>query len=344
MLQLKRKKTLYLAMKKIIIIALFLSCIQYLAHSQTTGSFQETVTFDEVDYTATRTLYYHVPEDYDANQSYKLVVGFRGGPHLNAGEFRDQLSFLSDSIGAIILCPENSAHFWNEEGLTKQLFNYSVAHLMQQYNIDTDYVYLTGLSYGGRHAVIVSMDTDAGVIPNLRGVIPFAAGSEADLQPNYDDIIDFPPACICIGLEDAQNFINVSNNLNNDIQSHGGNSMLNEVPNVGHTVDFPDYPNEMMECFNFIEAQYSETNQVNDQELVTEQINLFPNPATDSFSLSFSNAKLTKIKLFDLSGRLIKVFDPTHTIFDLSHVQSGIYSLEITTKNHTVNKKMVIHR
>ncbi len=142
-----------------------------LTQAQETGSFVQSVDFNETDYDFTRNLYYYVPADYSSDNSYKLLVGFRGGPHSNAGQFRTQLQFLSDSIGAIIVCPENEDHFWNNEGQTKQLFKYSVAHVSTEYNIDPDFIYLTGLSYGGRHAVIVAMDTDDGAIPPLRGVI-----------------------------------------------------------------------------------------------------------------------------------------------------------------------------
>ena len=327
------------------LLFLFISILAFssISLAQTTGSFQETITFDEVDYPETRTLYYYVPEDYNVNQSYPLVVGFRGGPHINAGQFRDQLTFLSDSLGAIILCPENSPHFWNEEGLTKQLFNYSVARVMEVYNINPDYIYLTGLSYGGRHAVIVSMDTDAGAIPNLRGVIPFAAGSEADLQPNYENIADFPPACICIGLEDSQNFINVSNNLHNAIQANGGISMLNEVPNVGHTVDFPEYPNEMMECIHFIEAQYQNTDNIKEQE-VDPDIRLFPNPASDYFVLGFTEASISEIQLVDLTGKTIKTFNPKQHKHRIEEVKNGIYFIRIITQDQSFNKRIVIHK
>ena len=93
-------------MRKLILLLNFVMLTIFL-QAQQTGSFQHTVVFTEPDYNFTRVLYYYVPTDYDSTQSYKLVVGFRGGPNTNAGQFRDQLTFLSDSIGAIILCPEN---------------------------------------------------------------------------------------------------------------------------------------------------------------------------------------------------------------------------------------------
>ncbi len=312
-------------------------------NAQQTGSFNLNVNFDESDYDFTRNLYYFVPSDYDDTQSYKLVVGFRGGPHTNAGQFRDQLTFLADSIGAIILCPENEGHFWNNEGLTKQLFQYSVDTTMAMYNIDSDFIYLTGLSYGGRHAVIVSMDTDDGAIPNLRGVIPFAAGSEADLQPNYDSVDDFAPACICIGLDDTQNFINVSNNLNEDINSNGGNALLNEIPNVEHTVVFPSYPEEMMECFAFIESQYG-TSAITETELANG-ITVFPNPANETITINLIDNLLPKrIFISDLSGKFLKEVDVNARTVGVSDLPQGVFLLTVKLENGTNTERISISR
>lgn len=329
-------------MKKSLLLISIIICA-FFANAQTTGSFQESVSFTEADYNFTRTLYYHVPADYDASQSYKLVVGFRGGPHSNAGEFRDQLEFLSDSIGAIVVCPENIDHFWNQEELTKQLFQYTVEEVSSNYNIDPDYIYLTGLSFGGRHAVIVSMDTDAGPIPNIRGVIPFAAGSESHLRPDYENIEEFPPACICIGLNDSQTFIDVSNTLNNDILENDGSAVLNEVPGVGHTTNFSTYPNEMMECFSFIESQYSEVSIASQSFTKPVEVLVFPNPATEQIEFSFGQSNLLKsIELFDHAGKLLKLVDPKKKSIDISSFSEGMVSLVFTFEKTVVVKKLII--
>ncbi|MFK7809816.1 MAG: T9SS type A sorting domain-containing protein [Saprospiraceae bacterium] len=328
-------------MKNLLVLFAFLIC-SFNSNAQTTGSFDLIIDFEETDYDFTRKLYYFVPSDYDASQSYKLVVGFRGGPHANAGQFRDQLTFLADSIGAIILCPENEDHFWNDEGLTKQLFQYSLDTTMAMYNIDSDFVYLTGLSYGGRHAVIVSMDTDDGLIPGLRGVIPFAAGSEADDQPNYDSIDDFPPACICIGLNDSQNFITVSNNLATDITDNGGAAFLNEVPNVGHTVAFANYPEEMMECFDFIESQYGVSSTIA-LNVADKSIRVFPNPATSVLTFEIDKTiQAKRVYLTDMNGKLIKEFEATKRELNVSDLPQGVLLLIIETEKEQLTKQVTI--
>ena len=331
-------------MKNILRIFFLFFLSSFYLNAQTTGSFQLSINFPQADYNETKTLYFYVPEDYDPSQAYKILVGFRGGPNTNAGQFRDQLRPLSDSLNAIILCPENIEHFTNnDEGRTKLLFQYSLDTVMSMYNIDPDFIYLTGLSFGGRHAVIVAMDTDDGAIPNLRGVIPFAAGMEAHLQPNYDSISAFAPACICIGLNDNSAFINVSNTLHNDIQNNGGVSMLNEIPGVGHTVAFSTFPEEMMECFNFIEAQY-EVSDVNDVSKNDSEMIVYPNPSNGIINFSFLNGqeRITEITLIDSDGKLLKKIAPVNRSVDITeYANAKLLFLKIRTTKRIHVKKII---
>ncbi len=314
-------------------------------NAQMTGSFELSIEFNESDYNYNRLLYYYVPEDYDNNKAYKLIVGFRGGPHSNAGQFRNQLQFLSDSIDAIILCPENIDHFWNQEGLTKQLFQYSVDTTLSMYNIDPNFIYLTGLSFGGRHSVIVSMDSDNGPIPKLRGVIPFAAGSESHLQPNYDNVDDFPPSCICIGLSDSNNFINVSHSLYNNILNSGGTSKLVEISNVGHTVDFPEYPDVMMDCINYIEQQHS-LSSINQLGLLDPNIlKIEPNPSSEYIRLSLpNNLTFKKLSLWNYKG--CKIMEPkfSEPFLDLTSLHNGSYIIIAEFEEGIIKKSIIVSR
>lgn len=318
-------KTIFITL----ILAIGTICIPSLT-AQQTGSFEIEVNFNEVDYDFDRILYYYVPSDYDETQTYPLVVGLRGGPHSNAGQFRDQLTFLSDSLGAIIVCPENIAHFNSDEGLMKQLYQYSVSLTMDMYSIDPDLIYLTGLSFGGRHAVIIAMDTDHGEIPKLRGVIPFATGSNAHLQPDYESIDQFAPACICIGLNDSQTFISVANNLNNAIESNGGDVFLNEIPNVGHTVVFASYKDEMMECIDYIEAQYavSSTSEIQSNQSTV----IYPNPTRQTLTLDVGQITPLSIYLTDMDGRVVSHYPTDTRSISVSNMPKGIYVLTIESE------------
>tara|TARA_R110002050_G_scaffold109799_1_gene221371 strand:+ start:104560 stop:105510 length:951 start_codon:yes stop_codon:yes gene_type:complete len=312
------------------------------AHAQQTGSFQKSISFNEPDYAFTRTLYYFVPSTYDSSKNYPLVIGFRGGPHTNAGQFRDQLAFFSDSINAIVVCPENADHFNNQEGLVKQLFRYAMDTILSEYSIDTNRVYLTGLSYGGRHAVIVAMDTDNGPIPNLRGVIPFATGRNGELQPNYNAISQFAPACICIGGNDNQVFKDVATTLHTDIQTNNGISMLNEIPGIGHTVAFPTYPLEMMKCMNFIESNYL-PNSVFENTESSFKWEVYPNPADSFITLKVSEmVPINQIYVVDTVGRILLTVSPNTRRVDISKFNKGLVYMVLTTSEGLFSKPITI--
>jgi len=299
-------------------------------HAQQTGSFTVNVDFDEADYQFNRDLYFYVPENYDATQSYPLVVGFRGGPNTNAGQFRDQIMALGEQLGAIIMCPENIAHFNNQEGLVKQLFKYSVAETTSLYNIDMEKIYLTGLSFGGRHAVIVAMDTDAGEIPALRGVIPFATGANGDAQPNYDAVAQFAPACVCIGLSDSH--------------ANGAEVLHNQISGVGHTVDFATYPDEMMECIDFIESTYM-TIGTDDLIIEADLLTIHPNPATDMVQITLKNDAIPKsYRIHTLEGKELRAKTVFDTQINVSALENGTYLLLFDVNDGIVVKQLMVQR
>ncbi len=271
------------------------------AHAQETGSFSLFIDFDEPDYSLSNELAFYVPTDYDAQNSYPLIVGFRGGPHSGPGHLRDQLQPLSDNLNAIIMCPESVA-LWSggQEGLVKPLFQHAVDTTASLYTIDMEMIYVTGLSFGGRHTVLVGMDTDSGPIyPGIRGLIPFAAGTNSENIADYG-VDTSAPICTCIGSDDAS-FYNVSFTLNQNATAAGHSTLFNEIPGVGHTMAFPTFIDEMMECFDFIEAQYT----TNLTEFNAFDFKLYPNPASDAVQIEFLAGIAPRVEVFDSQGRLV---------------------------------------
>lgn len=276
--------------------------ISFSLQSQETGSFSLTITFDEPDYSLTNELAFYVPTDYDVQNSYPLIVGFRGGPHTGPGHLRDQLQPLSDSLNAIIMCPESVA-LWQggQEDLVKPLFQYAVDTTASLYSINMEMIYVTGLSFGGRHTVLVGMDTDSGPIyPGLRGIIPFAAGTNSENVADYG-VDTSAPICTCIGSNDAS-FYNVSYILHQNATAAGHSTLFNEIPGVGHTMAFPTFIDEMMECFDFIEAQYA----TGLTEYNAFDFEVFPNPIGDLLQIKLMVETYPRVELYDAQGRRVR--------------------------------------
>ena len=314
----------------IILISSFTSGI-----CQQTGSFSLVIDFDEPDYNLSNELAFYVPMDYDAQNSYPLIVGFRGGPHSGPGHLRDQLQPLSDNLNAIIMCPESVA-LWQggQEDLVKPLFQHAVDTTSSLYSVDMDMIYVTGLSFGGRHTVLVSMDTDSGPIyPNLRGVIPFAAGTNSENIADYG-VDTSAPICTCIGSDDAS-FYNVSYILNQNATAAGHSTLFNEIPGVGHTMAFPTFIDEMMECFDFIEAQYT----TGLTEYDAFDLDVYPNPVEHDLQLMFMIGSGARVDIFNTMGQLVQSteltpFNATGHL-DVSGLSKGSYLITVVNENES---------
>jgi hypothetical protein len=78
-------------------------------------------------------------------------------------------------------------------------------------------------------------------------------------------------------------------------------------------------------------------------------VRVYPNPAHQSIHLRFSNDEsATQLQILSMEGRLVsektleeKISGNDYT-FDVSHLSSGIYFLNITTASRTINTRVVI--
>jgi len=241
--------------KKIILFILLLS-VSNLLHAQKTGSFDTLLTLQGAPFngSVSRTFSYYVPPSYNPANGYKLIVGLNGIGTGTSSGFRDEIQNLSDSLNAIIVCPDGGAdkkHNSEFGGAEINIINYAIDTTTCWYSIDTNQIYLTGFSWGGGTTLKYGLDK----IYNFKGIIPFNAYNWlTTLSYNYaSDMI----TCICVGTSDGNysTILQVANNL----QSAGATYFLNEMPGIGHTTNFPAFEAEMMECFNFIDSSSPDT-------------------------------------------------------------------------------------
>ncbi|MBV1888079.1 MAG: T9SS type A sorting domain-containing protein, partial [Urechidicola sp.] len=78
---------------------------------------------------------------------------------------------------------------------------------------------------------------------------------------------------------------------------------------------------------------------VNDID-ISDSIRLYPNPTTGTFAL---NKAATKIELYDMAGRQIKIFSDTtfNTPLDISELSNGIYFAKIITPEGSGTKRLI---
>lgn len=93
----------------------------------------------------------------------------------------------------------------------------------------------------------------------------------------------------------------------------------------------------MIDTFKFT------TGELGLNELSANQTSIYPNPATDVFSLNLNerfNANNVKVTVTDMTGKTIKTFgaEKNYTISDLA---AGVYVVKITDGKNTISKKLV---
>ena len=72
-------------------------------------------------------------------------------------------------------------------------------------------------------------------------------------------------------------------------------------------------------------------------------VSIYPNPATDIVNIKMNNSTQTKVKLFDMAGRILKsktFYNETSLI--LKGIRKGVYTILIETKKGTVSRKLII--
>lgn len=81
-------------------------------------------------------------------------------------------------------------------------------------------------------------------------------------------------------------------------------------------------------------------------------LTVYPNPASDFIKVEFTtgNAVVPEIKIFDLTGKVVKQFDKefslNHEVFkadlDISDLKTGIYFVKVIQGKQTWSEKLVV--
>jgi len=283
-------------------------------------------------------IYFHVPQTYNPASPAKMILGFHGlGNPDNSNDIRNYLSPLGDSLNAIVVCPDP---YLQDQPRSEIVLNLAYDSVMAWFNIDTGQVYITGYSAGSDVAAQYFFGEPS---HKMKGFIWHSPGFF--FSPDLSNPQEIPPVCLCTGTADFTSFLQTAA-LNNSLNGAGFPYLYNQIPGVDHTMEYPTFTQEMLECINFIDAN---TSNVGVEEWIGNAVTIYPNPLTDGANLVLSGLEGdVSISVFDVSGKLVwgkQLFNVSGKV-ELADfrdgISDGLYTIVLHSDKGTLAKKLVI--
>lgn len=324
-------------MKHLLPLVFLLSSLY--ANSQQTGDYTVTIATtnallggDSLD------IYLHVPETYSASVESKMILGFHGlGNPNNSNQIRNYLSDLGDSLNAVVVCPDP---YLQDQPRSTVVLELAYDSALAWFNINPNEVYITGYSAGSDVAAEYVFGEPQ---RNFKGLIWHSPGFFS--SPDLSNPQEIPPVCMCNGSVDFVSIVQ-ANILNGSLNGAGFPYLYNEIPGVAHTMEYPTFTEEMLECVNFIDAN---TSGVGIEEWSGDEISIYPNPLALNQDLIIEGLSGDiQLSLFDATGKLVwsqelKNVSERVSIDGLSKdLTRGIYTLSVVSKDGSLSKKIVL--
>lgn len=283
-------------------------------------------------------IYFHVPSSYNPSTPSKMILGFHGlGNPNNSDQIRNYLSPLGDSLNAVVVCPDP---YLQDQPRSEVVLNLAYDSVMTWFNIDTNQVYIAGYSAGSDVAAQYFFGEPS---HRMKGLIWHSPGFF--YNPDLSNPQEIPPVCLCTGTQDLTSILQTAA-LNNSLDGAGFPYLYNQIPGIGHTMDYPTLTDELLECVNFIDAN---TSNLGIHEWTGNPVSLYPNPLNEGQELILTGLEgNVDISVFDTSGKLVwnrqlNNASSRTTIADFSsEFSAGFYSILLQSDKGTLTKKLVV--
>ena len=314
----------------------FVFCLNTFA--QQTGDYTITIATSDPSLDDSLDIYFHVPNTYSPSSPSKMILGFHGlGNPNNSDDIRNYLSPLGDSLNAVVVCPNP---YLQDQPRSEVVLNLAYDSVMTWFNIDVNQVYLTGYSAGSDVAAQYFFGDPS---HPMKGLIWHSPGFF--FSPDLSNPQEIPPVCLCTGTVDFTSFIQTAA-LNNSLDGSGFPYMYNEIPGVAHTMEYPTFTEEMLECINFIDAN---TSNVGIQEWNGNPVSIYPNPLTEGVNLILTGLEGdVTIAVLDVNGSLVwnkqlKNASRQVSFEDFRNgLSAGLYTIQIQSEKGNLAKKLVV--
>ena len=83
----------------------------------------------------------------------------------------------------------------------------------------------------------------------------------------------------------------------------------------------------------------------NIEEVINASTNIYPNPATDKLHVVSYAVNIDEIIIYNLAGKKVysKLINANTSSMDINHLNSGVYFIEVKSKNSSVKKKLIVN-
>lgn len=155
----------------------------------------------------------YVPPSYSPEQSYPLILCLHGAGFTGEAYLERWVPRLEDRY--ILACPTIAKGAWwtrFAEELTLEILN----SLSEEYHIDPDRIFLTGMSNGGIGAWIIGMHH----ADRFAGIAPMASGLDDVMFPFVENLIN-TPVYVIHGEEDQVMPVRLGRDLVQEMKRHG---------------------------------------------------------------------------------------------------------------------------
>lgn len=304
------------------------------------GSFETTIIFNGEP----SNVAYYVPLDYTADSSYKLIVGLHyctGSPSAYIS-YRNLLKDLSDSLNAIIMCPDCHMPGYPYNIPDSSIISKSTDSTRAIYNIDENYIYLTGGSCNGRTTIKYGLE----YIYDYRGIIAFNPYIPS-IPANYYNFDSDMPTVLISGTLDPSYFN--STRIYDSLEAHNANAKLISMPGIGHDFWIPEFNIEMMHGIQYIDSIVDIITLSSQKIENRSSIKVYPNPFYSSTNIEVEVSEINahyQLLLFDIYGNLVETIFNGRTSavknnYQLSNYNRGIYFLKFVSGDTTISKKLI---
>ncbi len=79
-----------------------------------------------------------------------------------------------------------------------------------------------------------------------------------------------------------------------------------------------------------------------DDNYVTNNLLLFPNPANQELNISVEGYSIDEVKIYTLTGQQVLRDIPVNGTIDISHLQPGMYIVEVVVANRKIRQKLLV--